>query len=273
MKIEAVLDSLESIPEELRDNYVESDDGKYRLAALSGFVPEEKIAGLKSAVEKERELGQIARQERAQLREKMEKFGDIDPDKYHELLEAQEKAEQERLEKRGEWEKLRDQMKTAHETEIETLRTSNEKLISKFERMFIERDARTALDEFKGNPRLLLPHIEKNVKMIRDEDTGEFSLRVLDDAGNPRIDATGSFLSVSDLVSEMRQTEDFGSAFKGSSMTGGGTPPAGETGSEGATAGGTPDDVSGLRRSTMSKREKIDIIRKHGNDVFLSIPE
>ena len=64
MKLETTLETLDDLPEELRENYVEGEDGKYRLGVLDGFVPKDKLedtSGLKSALQKERENAKSVR--------------------------------------------------------------------------------------------------------------------------------------------------------------------------------------------------------------------
>jgi len=69
------------------------------------------------------------------------------------------------------------------------------------------------------------------------EDSGELVTRVVDQAGNPRVNGKGEYLSIKDLVSEMRESEVFGRAFEpsgttGSGSQGGGKPTPGKTISE-----------------------------------------
>jgi hypothetical protein len=58
MKLDPMLTTLDAVPEEFRVNYEEvtAEDGtkSYRLAALRDFVSQDDIAGLKSALQKER---------------------------------------------------------------------------------------------------------------------------------------------------------------------------------------------------------------------------
>jgi hypothetical protein len=54
------------------------------------------------------------------------------------------------------------------------------------------------------------------------EEDGDFKVQVVDASGNPRVNGKGEFLSIADLVGEMRQSEVFGRAFEPTGTTGSG---------------------------------------------------
>ena len=85
------------------------------------------------------------------------------------------------------------------------------------------------------------------VKVI--EEGGDYAVRVVDPSGNPRVNAQGEFLSIADLVSEMRQSDTFAPCFKAPSTTGGGAQQ-----SNGQARGG-PD------LSKLSARERLNAVR------------
>ena len=81
--------------------------------------------------------------------------------------------------------------------------------------------AKSAIAEHKGNELFLMPHIEKQAKVVKDEASGKYVVRVLDGEGQFRGDGKGGFMGVGDLVGEMKANKQFGGAFE-STQTGGG---------------------------------------------------
>jgi hypothetical protein len=128
------------------------------------------------------------------------------------------------------------------------------------ERYLIDAQATAAIAEAKGVPALLLPHVKQAVKVV--EEDGDYKVRVVDAAGNPRVNAKGEYLSIADLVSEMRQSEVFGRAFEG-------------TGHSGSGAGqGSGFQGSGQKkRSEMTPVEMREYIEKHGQAAYLKLPK
>ena len=79
----------------------------------------------------------------------------------------------------------------------------------------------------------------------------------------------GNFLTVRELVSEMRDSETFAKAFEATTKGGGGTPPSGGGGGGGGRKGGIPSD---LKRSAMSTKDKVAFIKEHGEEEFMKLP-
>lgn len=220
MALQLVVDSLETLPENVRDLY-QQDGEKFRLQ-LDGY---EDPVGLKSALQKEREAAKQA-QKQASAWAQLGKT----PDEIQQILEAQRKADEDKAVKGGEWDKLKAQMLEQTAKEREKLEMALKAKDSAIERYLIDAQATAAISELKGVPALLLPHVKAAVKVVDDD--GEYVTRVVDAQGNPRVNAKGEFLSIKDLVSEMRQSEVFGRAFEASGTTGGGAQTSGATGSK-----------------------------------------
>ena len=75
----------DEIPEELRQFYVEAEDG---------FVLDADDSELKGKVNEFRSNNRELYKENEKLKQQMEKFKDVDPEKYQEALKAQEKLEE-----------------------------------------------------------------------------------------------------------------------------------------------------------------------------------
>lgn len=242
MALPLIVDSIDAVPEAVRDQYKEVD-GKYRLD-LDGY---EDPSALKSALQKEREAAKnAARQAKA-----WESLGKS-PDEIQELLAAQEKANEERLNKAGEWDKLKQQMNEQFTKEKQQLLDSLTAKGRAIEKHLIDAQATAAIAELKGVPALLLPHVKASVRVV--EEDGEYSVRVVDASGNPRVNAQGDYLSIKDLVSEMRQSDIFGRAFEATGTTGGSSSQV-----KGPTGADKPK-----KAADMSSAEKAKFIGEHG---------
>jgi hypothetical protein len=210
MALDLIVDALDAVPESFRSLYVQNGD-KYKLD-VSGV---EDTSGLKSALEAERRAAREASKQAAAWKA----LGKT-PDEIQALVDAQAKAEQERLTKAGDWDKLAKQMNDAHAQELNTLKSTLETKDKALAKHLVDSAAVNAIAAAKGVPELLLPHIRSAVKVI--EENGDYAVRVVDSTGSPRVNGKGEFLSIKDLVSEMRQSEVFGRAFDGSGASGSG---------------------------------------------------
>ena len=215
MALPFTVDSIDTIPEAQRSLYKELN-GKFTLD-VEGY---EDPIGLKSALQAERQNAKTATQQAAAWKA----LGKT-PEEIQSLVEAQAQAERDKLTKGGEWDKLKQQMADQHKTELVQKDARIGSLTKSLEARLIDADATAAIAASKGVPALLLPHVRAAVKVI--EDNGEFKVQVVDPAGNPRVNGKGEFLSIADLVGEMRQSEVFGRAFEATGITGGGAPGGG----------------------------------------------
>lgn len=85
--------------------------------------------------------------------------------------------------------------------------------------------ASRALAEHKGSMDLLLPHVVNACKVVRNPDTGEYAVTVLDDEGASRFDSAGGLMGVAGLVAEMKTKEKFERAFDSEAKPGTGAKP------------------------------------------------
>jgi hypothetical protein len=271
MPLEATVQSLEGMSEDVAALYSEREGGGYELK-IDGFVPADKVedtSGLKSALRKERDQVSALT---GKLRGLEEKFAGIDLDEFEELRQARAEAAEAEAERKGEWESLKAQMRDSHAESLGKKDQVIERMRREIERLTVDSQATAAINEAEGNVTLLTPHVKSLVKLVEDE--GKFKPQVVDAAGNPRVDGEGNPLTIKALVSEMRDQDVYKGAFKGSGAAGGGTPPGdGGEGNPDVPGGGTPPKtVTGKARSAMSPREKVDFIKEHGNDKFMELP-
>lgn len=210
MALQFVIDSLDAVPESVRTLYQPEGD-KFRLQ-LEGY---EDPTGLKSALQKEREAAKNASKQ-SQAWASLGKT----PEEIQQLLDLQRKSEEDKAAKNGEWDKLKVQMQEQFGTERSKLESALKAKDGAIERYLVDAQAVSAISELKGVPALLLPHVKAAVKVVDDD--GEYVTRVVDANGNPRVNSKGDFLTIKDLVSEMRQSDVFGRAFEPTGTTGSG---------------------------------------------------
>jgi hypothetical protein len=209
MALKLNLDSLDGLDAALQPLYTKTDDGKFRLDA-------EGLDSIQAALK-------TANKEAADRRKALEGFKDVDPAEYQRLKsEAEERAVADAT-KKGEWEKLKDQMAQKHQQDILAKDNSLAKYRAALERNLIDAQAVTAIAAAKGVPELLLPHVKNRVKV--EEVDGEFTFKILDAKGGPMIaDAAGTPAGFSHLIESMKADPIFGRAFEGSGASGMGAP-------------------------------------------------
>lgn len=267
LKFKIDADAFGKLEEAQQALYTEKD-GDYVLD-VEGAEGEDDIQGLKKALQEERDA---ARKFQRQLKQAQEASSGIDKEKYEELLQKEQEAEEAAALKAGEFEKLKEQMLAKHREEIDKWKSEVKRRDSRIEDLTIETAVVNELSKAGGNVELLRPHVRKHLKL--DNETLE--MVVLDNDGStPKVDGEGKPAKLESLISEMRKSDTFASAFKATEQSGGGSDPGGDGGS-GSTgnAGGTPKlKTEGLKRSTMTDRQKIDFQNEYGLDALLDLPE
>ena len=226
LKLKVTKDEYAALAEGIRGLYEEKDD-----AFVLGVDGIEDTAGLKSALEKERK----AARDLERLAKQYQGLGKS-PEEIADLVRAQEDAEKAKLEQKGEWDKLRAQLVDSHGKEL----SARDKLIaekeaeiqrrqSALESYLVDAAATSAIAAEKGIPELLLPHVQRQVKVIDDQ--GKYVVRVLTPDGTPRMNSKGEYLGVKDLIAELKSNEIYGRAFDSSGANGGGMNPGQRTSS------------------------------------------
>lgn len=229
MKLEAEINSLEGLPEDLHENYVEVDteNGKvFRLAILDGWESPDGIAGLKSALQKERDAAKTHAREVKELRAKLEQANPSEADELRRQVREQEAALAQ---------------SAARSAALEAIQSAG------------------------GDAALLEPLVLKRLKAEKDGDA--HVVRVMGENGSsPLLADDGNELSVAAFVNSLKDRHP--NAFRGTSNTGGGTPPL--EGRYSLGLGGSKGETP--RRSQMSPREKVDYVRQHGDAAFQALP-
>lgn len=201
MTLPATAERLEDLPEAVREHYVATEDGRWRLDA-EGI---EDVAGLKSALEKERAARKALKAELAG------RDGSAEGDDGGEAVGEPEQAPAAGM--------------SAEPPPVEEA-AADPRLVA-LEARLVDAEARAALQAARGVPELLLPVLRDRLT-VADDGAGGLAVRVLDDAGAVRRhDGSGDFVTVADLVEGLRADPVYGRAFDGSGKGGSGAPAAG----------------------------------------------
>ena len=214
MPLKAVVDSLDDVKEGLKEFYTEGDDGKFRLDA-EGV---EDVAGLKSALGSERDSRKAAERE-------LKKLAGVDPKKFKELLKAEEERQRDKAKDEGDWEAREAQILEKHALALKAKDGEVSAANQAVERHLVDAEATKAIAAAKGSPRLLLPEVKRQVRVVRT-DAGEYVARVVDKEGTERIgtisDGKANPMTITELVGELKQDKELAGAFTGSGASGSG---------------------------------------------------
>lgn len=258
-KLKLVVEKLDDIEESSRGLYVEKD-GKFVLD-VDGV---EDTSGLKSALQKER----LAREAKDKQVRAWERLG-RSPEEIESLIAEQDKiaeerskAEEEKAAKAGEWDKLKAQMNDKHQTELKSKDDSISNMRKSLEKHLVDAAATSAIAAEKGVADLLLPHVQRHVKVV--EEDGEFVVKVVDAKGDPRVNGKGDPLTISDLVKEMKESEVYGRAFDASGHSGSGKPPT-------RSPSGGPG--SATKSGFKTEKERAAWVDAHGFEAYKNLPD
>lgn len=247
MGLQAVVDSLDGVPEPLRDFYTETEGGKFALevegagGGSGNGVDPEVVDKLKASLSK-------ANQEAAQRRHALQRWEELglSPEDVAALKEAREADERKKAEEAGEFEKLREQMQDKHQKQLAALEDEKANLASQLDRVLVDDQILRAAGKHEAFAHLLPEYARKFVRT--EVVNGERRVVVVDENGDRRLDDEGRDMTVDQLVSWMRSQETYGPLFKGKGVAGGGA-------SGGKGAGGAPRK----KFSEMSEAEKMDL--------------
>ena len=119
-----------------------------------------------------------------------------------------------------------DKIKAGFQKKLDAMDQEHNQKFEKFKEKVtkdkITSEATRAIAEHKGEPKLLTSIIEAQCKVISDEHTGNLVCRVVDADGAVRTSLDGGFLTVNDLVVEMKNEPDYADAFESKDTLGGG---------------------------------------------------
>ncbi len=156
------------------------------------------------------------------LKTRADVIGERTPEEVAADLEFATKAREDAQRKAGEFDTLKLDMAKRHAGEIEKVKSETTRLQGKLFDILGKREAEKSIEAKGGSKPLLLPHIEKQIRVV--EEDGEYVARVVDSKGNVRIgDGKGTPMSIEQLVEEFRANADYGPAFKPTDSSGSGS--------------------------------------------------
>lgn len=221
----------------------EEKDGSYRLM-VDGT---DDVSGLKSALASERKHA-------SELEKTMRKWTETGkkPEEVMEMLKKAEEEELKRKQDKGEYDSIIAQLKESNAKELQTKDDSLKSMQTTLESYLIDAEAMRVLTECGGNTTLLLPHVKHFTKVVNVD--GKYETRVIGEDGQPRVNAKGAYLTIKDLVEEMKQKEAFQCAFSAEGHSGGGAQGSGATG-----GGGTV--INPFKKETWNLTEQYMLIK------------
>lgn len=226
------LDDIADVPKEFQPLYAKGGDGKFALnAALAKKLD---VSPLSGALDKERKARKDLEKHLTSWKGIGALLGSDDPEAVRKLLEEEDGEESDdddadpgkkakgKLDKR-----TMQKLKADAEAAVAKVKGEYEgklnSLQSVLKKQMIDGEAKAAIAEMKGVPDLLLPHVRE--KCLLMEEDGVYVVRVVDAEGDPRGNGKGGWLTIKDLVAEMRQSEVYGRAFEGEGRSGSGKQP------------------------------------------------
>lgn len=239
------VDSLDKVPEQFRGFYAEGEGG---YALQDSFKPTAgAVDGLNKSLKAARRDAEEARKNRpdmsgfASIGQLLGVEGDeaTNPET---LKSAIERVISESRDGKVNWEKMKQSLEQGFTSKLQAKDDELGTMSKSLQKYLVTTAAVQAIASQKGVPDLLLPHVQSRTKVVKEGD--DYVVRVVDEAGDPRGNASGGFMSVEDLVKELRAHPTFGRAFESDAPAGNGVRP-------GTTNKPTP------QRREMSATEKI----------------
>ena len=257
------------------DTDTDEVDDKSKQTSDTDDTDDTDISELERQLEETRnrikELNKENQKRRHQLRdwEELQESG-VDPTTVKDLLKKQREEEVRKKEEEGRYRELLQEIEEQSQNEIQRTKTEAEQKVEKMrknlEKYFIDKTVSETLNAEGASVKLLGKHIKEQVKVVEDEN-GDFHTVVVDKEGNPRLKRGGVDFTITDLVNEMKNDDDFAKAFPAPDTSG--------SGSDASTGSKTkvPASVSSdLRRSKMSPKDKYEFQKEHGMDEYLKLP-
>jgi hypothetical protein len=231
----STVDSLDVVPEKYRELFTEGDEGKFVVAGHAKGIVADYI-GTAKALAGARQEKKKASDESASRRLNLKAVEDFATSLGLEVGEAGVTLALESFVK-----DLQDQVKGGKQIKIdldkikaefdkrlsETVATKDKQIgerDSALAKHLISNVATGALAKHKGSVDLLLPHVQSQAEVVRD-DEGTYSVRVKDADGSHRMNGSGGWMGVDELVAEMKTKEAFARAFESEVAGGTGSRP------------------------------------------------
>lgn len=219
MALKALLKSLDGLGEDIKRLYVQRD-GMYFLdvEAVDGYSLED-VSKLRTALEKEKDT---ARNRQV----KLDRFGELDPEQVKTDLEALAQLRKIDPKKLAE-EQVKshlDQLSVKHKIEVDKKDAEIRETRGQLEEKLKTAEAIKYLGAKKANTDLLLPHVERQIQVVRGSD-GKYAAEVIGRDGKRLLSKkSGStdYMSIEELIEVMEKDPVYAPGFPGSGAAGSG---------------------------------------------------
>ena len=227
------VDSLETIPEQYRGLYGETDGGFTVNEAATQLVAD--YVGTSKALEKSKADKKAASDESAQRRITTKAYDDImvtlgieEDDRNADGLQGYITGLNDQIkggkDQRINVEKVQAQAEERIRAAVATKDEELAGMAKSLHKYMIGEAAVRELTAVEAHADMLMPHVTQYAKVIKNEE-GDFQVRIIDDQGDVRYDGAGGYMTLGGLVKEMKLSDKFGAGFKSTTSSGGGSTP------------------------------------------------
>ncbi len=235
------VDSIDKVPEQFRSVYSQGQDGKFVInPTMKGIV--DAITGLNGALKNERKATTALKGQKDVASAVKEIFGVDSLDEVKAKVDelTQQVAEKSKVDPA----KIKADIEKAFSVKEEGYKADKAKMQATLDKYLVDSAGLAALAEAKGNAKLLMPIIKSQAVVVPDGD--EYVVRIKDPSGDYRGNGAGGFMTVADLVKELKASSDYGVAFASEALNGGGRP----------TGQPTPQSRPALQRQAQQDGDK-----------------
>lgn len=146
MALKAILDSLDSVPEALREYY--KQDGEQFILQVEGVQQHPDVTALANALERQKEDNRTLRRKADEAADKLADIpDDFTLDEWNRLKDSGEGKVEERLKEQ------RERLQAQHQKEVERLREENQSLSGRLQKNVAERALDEAIDKAGVDPK------------------------------------------------------------------------------------------------------------------------
>jgi hypothetical protein len=214
-EFQPTLETLDEVPQNYRALYSQGESG----FTLDGVLAKKlDVSGLTSALDKERKNVKTLNG----LVASFKNLGET-PEAVQQKLQELQEAATSTKEGKANWDKMKADLEAGHKRALDASGQQILGMKRTLESHLIDAEAVKEIAEAKGSSQLLLPHIRSQVKVI--EEGGKYVVRIVDAEGDPRGDSKGGFMTIKDLVAEMKTSDSYSRAFDATGTGGSGKQP------------------------------------------------
>jgi len=227
--LEAIRDSIEELTEAEQGHYEERDGRFYLVVGSVDGVALEDVQGLKTTVET---LRATERKLKSSLERIEQKFEDIDPEEARNAIKKFDEVKNwdGDTKIREAQEAVKRELVKQHTKQVEELQDELSDTQTQLTDAIVNTKIVEALQAEEGNVELLLPHVKRHVRMVKNS-AGKWMPEVTNEANEPRVgDSDGNPMTIVQYIQEMKSQKTFAAAFPGANATGSGVSGSSESG-------------------------------------------